>query len=58
VGDVIQAPFKQHRLHNLTEELIDLVYSHSKHISVAEAIGCLELAKHQIMADSIEDELT
>ena len=39
----------------LIDEIIDLVYKYSESMLTATAVGCLEVAKMQILADQINE---
>jgi hypothetical protein len=48
---ITPAPFHRREVGNMADEIMTVVYQYAKHITTAEAIGVLELCKHQIVSD-------
>ena len=48
--------FKRQHLDQMVDEILDLVYSYAGRISVAEAVGVLEICKRQIMENNPKDD--
>ena len=46
-GDIAQA---------LTDELLAVIHKYDESLLVPTVLGCLEVIKHQIILDQIEDE--
>ena len=51
MNEVVQVSFKRHDLVKMVEELLDVVYKHAGKVSLAEAIGSLELCKAQLLEE-------
>lgn len=50
--NVVHLHFERAPTADLERELLELVYTYSARMSVAEAVGCLELAKLTIVANA------
>lgn len=48
---VVALRIPRHDLQRLVEAIKSAVYEHAKGLSVTEAIGALELAKHEILQE-------
>lgn len=48
---ITPAPFHRHELGGMADEIMDVVYQYANRITAAEALGVLELCKHQIISD-------
>ena len=47
VGDLAQG---------LVDDLLDVIHKYDETMIVPTVLGCLEVVKHQIIADSMEDD--
>jgi hypothetical protein len=48
--------FKRQHLDEMVDKILDLVYEYAGRVSVAEAVGVLEICKHQIIDDNPRDD--
>ncbi len=53
MNEVVQVSFKRHDLVKMVEELLDVVYKHAGKVSLAEAIGSLELCKAHLLTGKV-----
>jgi hypothetical protein len=49
--NVVNVPFKREYLGELAESMVAIVYTYADRISLAEALGVLELVKAQILEE-------
>jgi len=49
--NVVNVPFKREHLGELAEALVALMYEYADRISLAEALGVLEIVKAQILEE-------
>lgn len=50
-SNVTHAPFKRNHLVNMVKEMLDVIYSYADRVSLAEAVGSLELCKAQLLEE-------
>lgn len=48
---VVHAPFKRAAIYELTKKLVDTVYEYADRVSLAEAVGAIEIVKFQLMKE-------
>lgn len=53
MSNVINRPFHLTQIAGLAEDILKLIYDKSNTISVAEAIGTLEIVKQSIIEDQL-----
>lgn len=49
---VVHIPFRREHLGEMADRLKEVVYSYSDRISLAEAIGCIEIVKVEILTEA------
>ena len=52
MSNVVEIPFQRHQVGRLAEDIKALVYSRAGQISMAEAIGTLEIVKNEIICEA------
>lgn len=55
MSEVVNAPFKRAQLVKMVEELLNVIYSYADRVSLAEAVGSLELCKAQLLEEQRND---
>lgn len=51
MSNVVTAPFRREQLGDLANKIEEMIYEYADRISLAEAIGVLEIVKAQILED-------
>ncbi len=51
MSEIVNVPFKRNHLVNMVKEMLDVVYSYADKVSLAEAVGAIELCKAQLLEE-------
>ena len=49
--NIVHPPFQRHHLGDMAEQIKEVIYSYADRVSVAEAIGILEIVKAEVLAE-------